>query len=144
MDAERREKLERIFLYKNNTFCYGISLLSVLSELSYTVAILDVIVPDVKMFFVVIVNLFLLFSIFYIAVLEKVYRHTAAYSALIVVGYLSVRMLWIVPRFLRPAGRAQFLFAMDACTVLLLLFAAVRTIDVSSRRKKHLVHEEGL
>jgi hypothetical protein len=144
MQAERREKLERISLYKNNVVGYGISLLSVLSELAYSVAILDVMVPDIRMFFVVMVNLCLLFCIFYIAVLEKVYRSAAAYSAFIVVGYLLGRMFWIVPRFLRPAARSQFLFAMDACTALLLLFAAVRTIDVSSRRKKHLVHGEGL
>lgn len=138
---ERKTKMELISLFRDNKLGYLITLFSVISELCYTVAILDVIESDTKVFFVVMLNITMLFGIFYIAVLEQKYVAKASYVAVVLAIYILVRLFVLVPDILMPSDRNVFIALMNAITAVLLIAGAVITIDITRRREKHMVKE---
>lgn len=138
MTDERKLKLEKISLFKSNKLAYMLTLLSTVTELIHTVMILDVIESNNLVFIVVMLNITMLFGIFYIAVKENVYSRKASIAAIILAAYILFRTFYAVPNVLRPASKSMTLLALDLITTALLIVGAVITIDISKRREKHI------
>ena len=138
MTDDRKLKLEKISLFKSNKKAYMLTLLSTITELTHTVMILDVIASNNLVFLVVMLNITILFGIFYIAVKENVYSRKASVAALILAGYIMFRTLYAVPNVLKPAEKVGKLLTLDIISAVLLVLGAVITLDISKRREKHI------
>lgn len=137
MDKERYIKLSKIAGYRPNARSYMLTLISVVFELAYTVMILDVIESNVRVFGVVMVNIVMLFGLFYLAVQKKNYNVKAGYISLAVALYMIVRTFTIIPFFLKPASRTGLIAAMNLIAAALIIVSSVKAVDISKRREKY-------
>ena len=141
MDNERYIKLSKIAGFRPNSRSYALTLISVIFELAYTVMILDVINTNKKIFGVVMVNIIMLFGLFYVAVREKNYSLKAGVICLFVAAYILLRTFTIVPLYLAPSSRGGWITAMNVFSSILLVASAVNDIDMSRRMEKYSKEE---
>lgn len=137
MDKERYITFSKIASYKPNSTAYMLTLISVVFEMAYAIMILDVIESNFKVFAVVMLNIVLLFGLFYLAVQEKNYNYKAGYISLGIAAYMIIRTFTIIPMFLMPTERKFLISAVNLIAAALIIVSALKTINIAKRREKY-------
>lgn len=137
MDNERYIKFSKIASFRPNSISYMLTLLSVVFEMAYTVMILDVIESNTKVFGVVMVNIVMLFGLFYLAIKEKNYSSKAGIISLFLALYILIRTFTIIPNYLMPTDRVNLISTMNLIAAILIIISSIKAINISNRREKY-------
>ena len=143
MNNERYIKFSKIASFRPNSISYMLTLLSVAFEMAYTVMILDVIESNNKVFGVVMVNIVMLFGLFYLAVKEKNYSSKAGIISLFIALYMIIRTFTVIPNYLMPTDKVNLISAMNIIAAILIIISSIKAINISIRREKYKENVEG-
>ncbi len=140
--AQRKEKLVEVSLFKNNKLPYSMILLSILTELIYTITILGNVETNYMMGAITMFNIAVLFILFTIAVRVNIYSLGWTKVALGFGVYMVIRAIYIVPQILKPTGAFQTIYGMIIATAVLIFIASFISFAKISARTKLIKSKE--
>lgn len=132
------DKKAQISIYKKNKTSYSLLLLAVLFEMVYTIVILNNMTTNYKMGAVILVNIVIIFLMFSCSVKLNVYDKKSIYLSGMVAVYAFIRLLFIVPMYVRPTGQ---MMVIRVSNILICVLAALGTLiarHVTTRREQAL------